>query len=67
MLSYLAMNAREAGGDLASSWLSVVGSGKKGSERKNEGGLVLPRFFLARFRLSPTTESLEQAIGDLML
>ena len=27
--------------------------------RKND--LVLPRFFLARFRSSPTTESLEQA------
>ena len=48
--------------------LSVVGDGeKRESERKNEGGLrrllalVLPRFFLARFRSSPTTESLEQA------
>ena len=53
--------------------LSVVGTGKKGRARgKNEGGLrrgrkaprlalVLPRFFLARFRSSPTTESLEQA------
>ena len=44
------------------------GQGKRESERKNEkneGGLVLvlvlPRFFLFRFRSSPTTESLEQA------
>ena len=56
-------------GDLACSRLSVVGDGEKGRAReKNEGGLrrlslalVLPRFFLARFRSSPTTESLEQA------
>ena len=51
--------------------LSVVGDGEKGRAReKNEGGLrrgrkglalVLPGFFLARFRSSPTTESLEQA------
>ena len=32
---------------------------KRESERKNEGGLR--RFFLARFRSSPTTESLKQA------
>ena len=38
---------------------SVVGSEKKGERDKNEGGL--PRFFLARFCSSPTTESLEQA------
>ena len=32
---------------------------KRASDRKNEEGL--PRFFLARFRSSPATESLEQA------
>ena len=44
---------------IACSRLSVVGDGEKGSAReKNEGG------FLARFRSSPTTESLEQARAD---
>ena len=60
---------------LACSRLSVVGDGEKGRAReKNEGGLrrgrealVLPRFFLARFRSSPTTESLEQATKQLEL
>ena len=33
--------------------------------RKGERALVLPLFFLARFRSSPTTESLEQAKYDV--
>ena len=46
---------------------TIHGNGeKRGKREKNEGGLrllaiVLPRFFLARFCSSPTTESLEQA------
>ena len=48
---------------LACSRLSVVGeAGKKRKrEKKMREDLVLPRFFVARFRSSPTTESLEQA------
>ena len=42
---------------VACSRLSVVGDGRALSRL----ALVLPRFFLARFRSSPTTESLEQA------
>ena len=50
---------------VACSRLSVVGNGeKRGRAReKNEGGLTRgsPRFSLARFFSSPTTENLEQA------
>ena len=46
---------------LACSGLSVVGSEKGKSERKNKGGLSPSSFFLAPFRSSPTTEGLEQA------
>ena len=53
---------------LACSRLSVVGSEKRESERKNEGGLrrLSPPsfFFLARFRLSPTTENLGHSADE---
>ena len=51
-------------GFLGRSRFSEVGREKKESERNNEGGspcLSPPSFFCARFRSSPTTESLEHA------